>query len=502
MPSAWTRAAIFRPEWFTDTVVDVLGYTPEEMLHIEPGSLSHPDDRIWQMRDEFLLQGGEDDHNLRIRHKNGTYRWIHIHAYPTLDARGRVTGLYGAGQDVTEQTEAKAELLAAKEQAEDASRLKDAFLANMSHEIRTPLTAILGFSELLREEAPAHLLQFIEPIELGGRRLMETLTSVLDLSQLRAGTITLTPRRCDVAEIARETVALFQRKATQKGIALMLTAPATLPARLDTGAFARVLSNLVENAIKFTAAGSVEVTVHRQGEAVRVAVRDTGCGMEAAFLPYVFDEFRQESSGLARTFEGSGLGLAITKGLVDLMGAAVRVESTPGEGTTVEVLLPLGLSDPIAEAFPPAPLPPLAPEATSRRARVLVVEDSEPTRALLRILLGRRVDLVLASGADEALALTAAGPWDFDLVLLDIHLGGTVSGVDLLPHLRRRSAGQATEFVALTAYALPGDAARLLDQGFDGYLGKPFTQSALRALLTRTLAHAGGDAGPSVAADA
>ncbi len=495
----------FHSEWYTDTVEDVLGYSPDELLHRAPGTLSHPDDRtVWIERTEHLLRGEEYEHTLRILHKDGSYRWIHVYTYPIVDARRQVTGCYGAAQDVTEQVEDKAQLLAAKERAEEASRLKDAFLANMSHEIRTPLTAILGFSELLREEAPEHLLDFIDPIELGGRRLMETLTSVLDLSQLRAGTIALAPRRCDAAALARETLALLQPKAARKGIALVLDAPTVLPACLDSTAFGRVVTNLVENAIKFTDLGRVDVIVARAhaegvGDAVRVTVRDTGCGMEASFLPHLFDEFRQESSGLARSHEGSGLGLAITKGLIGLMGGTVRVESTPGVGTAFEVAVPTGLAQPglaqpglaqpgLAQpgAVPAESVAGAAASVAVRRGRVLVIEDSEPTRELLRILLGRHVDLVLADGAAEAMALLGDGPWDVDLVLLDIHLGEGVSGLDLLPQLRARSAGHATQFVALTAYALPGDADRLLAQGFDGYLGKPFTQTALRALLTRT----------------
>jgi len=312
---------------------------------------------------------------------------------------------------------------------------------------------------------------------------METLTSVLDVSQLKAGTIELNPSRCDVTALARDAVNMFQQSAAQKGIALSLTeGQGEIPAHLDTAALGRVLTNLVSNAVKFTEQGRVKIGVAQAGRQVHITVCDTGKGIEADFLPHLFDEFRQESSGLSRRFEGNGLGLAISKELVQLMGGSIHVESTPGRGTTFEVRLPVGLVAPADVRAPLAAATP-APE----RARLLIVEDNEPTRVLLSILLGKRFDLTLAGGVREALAVAGETAWAFDLVLLDINLGEGGSGLDLLPELRKMSEGWDTQFMAMTAYALPGDAERLLEAGFDWYLGKPFTKSELEDAMTVAL---------------
>ncbi|HYE96599.1 MAG TPA: HAMP domain-containing sensor histidine kinase [Rubricoccaceae bacterium] len=252
---------------------------------------------------------------------------------------------------------AMAELRRAKRQAEEVARLKSAFLANMSHEIRTPLTAILGFADVLGQEVtdPQHQ-EFVELIARGGRRLMDTLTSVLDLARLQSGGMTLTLGPVDVAEVARDAVEALRPLARAKGLALAAHVPTGVYARADRAALQRVLLNLLSNAVKFTTEGRVVLAIDAAGPAVRLRVSDTGRGIGPAFLPRLFDEFRQESTGHARSHEGSGLGLAITKGLVDLMGGAIAVESVPGIGSTFTVTL-------VAAAGPPADV-----TAPSRRA--------------------------------------------------------------------------------------------------------------------------------------
>ena len=262
---------------------------------------------------------------------------------PILRADGEVDHLIGFAIDVTERHAYEQGLIAAKEQAEGLARMKSTFLANISHEVRTPLAGIIGFAEVLEEEVGDAHREAATLIRQSGLRLLETLNSVLDLARLEANALELYRERLDVAAEVREAARLFRPAATRKGLALdAAVPPAPTHAFLDGPIFHRVLANLLSNALKFTEDGHVRVEVEAAATDIVVRVRDTGVGIAPGFLPHVFDEFRQESSGLTRSHQGSGLGLAITKRLVELLRGRIEVESTKGEGTTFTVRFPSG----------------------------------------------------------------------------------------------------------------------------------------------------------------
>jgi signal transduction histidine kinase len=276
----------------------------------------------------------------RLLRKDGTVRHGEF-SVQAITYQGEYAAI-GSIRDVTERKEAEDALRVAKEEAEEMNRLKSAFLANMSHEIRTPLTSIIGFTEVLSEEDLGEGNRFIELIRRGGERLLDTLNSVLDLSQLEAGSMRLTPAPLDVAEEVRETVDLFKPRAAKHDVDLAVDVPdRPLPAELDGAGLRRILSNLLSNATKFTEPGDqITVRITPKDDAFTLEVEDTGVGIDTEFLPHLFDAFQQESTGAARAYEGSGLGLAITHQLTELMGGSIDVESTKGEGTCFTVRLP------------------------------------------------------------------------------------------------------------------------------------------------------------------
>ena len=245
-------------------------------------------------------------------------------------------------RDVTERRRREQQLQEAKEEAQQMNRLKSAFLANMSHEIRTPLTAIIGFAELLGDEDTTHEEEISELIVESSQRLLRTLNSVLDLSRLESGSMHVSPDEFDFVELVRDATRLFQREAEKTSIALDVSLPdETCLVRLDPSALDRILGNLIGNSIKFTPeGGTVEVSVSFGDDQVHVSVADTGIGIDADFLPRVFEAFHQESTGMARSHEGTGLGLAITRRLTELMDGTISVESTKDVGTTFTVTLP------------------------------------------------------------------------------------------------------------------------------------------------------------------
>ncbi|PEN13146.1 hypothetical protein CRI94_10895 [Longibacter salinarum] len=242
------------------------------------------------------------------------------------------------------QKQYQEDLVEAKEEAEEMSRLKSAFLANMSHEIRTPLTAILGFADVLATEAQSPHDELARLISRSGHRLMETLDSVLQLSRLEAGNLQLNPEPVNIIEEVREVITLMEPRAEEEEVDLHVEMPDhAVEGQLDAMAFFRVLGNLVNNAIKFTErGGSVNVSVRAENDMVVVVVQDTGIGMVPSAIPQLFGAFRQESTGTERSHEGSGLGLTIVRRLVDLMGGTIDVESTKGEGSTFTIQLPAG----------------------------------------------------------------------------------------------------------------------------------------------------------------
>ena len=243
---------------------------------------------------------------------------------------------------VLDRIEREMALRTARDEAEEMNELKSAFLANMSHEVRTPLTSIIGFAEVLDDmNMGGDTERFVHLISRSANRLLGTLNSVLDLSQLEAGMMDLTLTSVDVVQHARDILESFTAQALRQQIDLHFDGPPHAYARADQAAVQRVMSNLLSNAVKFTEEnGEVTVRVRTSGSVITIAVSDTGVGIDPEFMPHLFDAFRQESSGNARQFEGSGLGLAITRRLVRLMGGTISVESTKHEGTTVTVELP------------------------------------------------------------------------------------------------------------------------------------------------------------------
>jgi signal transduction histidine kinase len=247
-------------------------------------------------------------------------------------------------EDISSQRAYERQLRSAKQEAEEASRLKSALLANMSHEIRTPLTSIIGFTGILADDLSGTDARYARLAHQGGKRLMDTLDSVLQLSKLEAGVTDPDPERIDLVEQARRTCALFESQAEDAGVALRFEATVdALHGQWAATAVQRVLSNLLSNALKFTpSGGTVAVRVDRTGDTAVLVVEDTGVGIAEEARSRIFEAFAQESEGLEREHEGSGLGLAIVRRLVDLIGGEIDLESTKGEGTCFTVRLPLG----------------------------------------------------------------------------------------------------------------------------------------------------------------
>jgi signal transduction histidine kinase/CheY-like chemotaxis protein len=386
---------------------------------------------------------------------------------------------------------------AARGEAERASRMKDEFLATLSHELRTPLNAILGWTRIIRlkSDIPADLVQGVDVIERNARAQATIIQDLLDMSAIVSGKVRLNTQPVDLALLARAAVDTSAPAAHAKQIQLACvveTEGDTLVSG-DGSRLQQVLWNLLSNAVKFTPReGRVDVAVRRDGSSVEVSVSDSGAGIAPAFLPHVFDRFRQADASTTRHHGGLGLGLSIVKQIVELHGGTVRAAS-PGlkRGATFTVSLPVAVVRPEAEpeaARPQAPGWPRLDVPASEHSevenlRVLVVDDDLDAREVVRRLLEeQRAQVWTAGSAEEALG--QLGARRFDVLISDIGMPGE-DGHALIRRVRALGPAQGGDVpaLALTAYARPEDRASALRSGFQQHAVKPVEPGALFALV-------------------
>jgi PAS domain S-box-containing protein len=329
----------------------MLGYTPEERVGRHGFEHIHPAD-LPQVRETFtrVLQSPEATAALefRIQHKDGAWRTLEA-VGTNLLADAAVAGVVVNCRDTTERTRMEEELRQAKEAAEAATRAKSEFLATMSHELRTPLAVVLGYTELLLEDTFGPLKEeqaaSLRHIDRSARELHNLITAVLDLSRLDAGRLPLDWRETQVGAVLQEVQAETHRLQEQMALQFVWEIEEGLPVLYtDPDKLKIVLKNLLDNAVKFTASGSITVAARRHQGGVEIRVTDTGTGIPREALDTIFEPFRQLEHAATRQHGGTGLGLHIVKRLLEVLGGTITVESEVGQGSTFRVWLPMGKS--------------------------------------------------------------------------------------------------------------------------------------------------------------
>jgi signal transduction histidine kinase/DNA-binding response OmpR family regulator len=393
------------------------------------------------------------------------------------------------------------ETLVSKTALEAANQAKSEFLANMSHEIRSPLTAILGFSDLLKERSltEADRLNWLSTIQRNGEHLLGLINDILDLSKVEAGKVVLKAERCRLVTVVADVISMMRIRAQQRGLELSVRYAGPIPETVlaDEKRLRQVLINLVGNAVKFTESGSVTVGVSflpqwRDGQsAVQLAVADTGIGIAAADVRGLCEPFHQVDGSAARKAGGTGLGLAISRRLVELMGGELTIQSEVGKGSTFAATIPTGpLADvPMLQQPSEAILagqPCAGPKAPSEYrldgASILVAEDGPDNQRLIRILLtkaGAKVELA----ENGRVAVERAMATHPDLILMDMQMP-EMDGYQATRLLREK--GFRAPIVALTAHALMEDRQQCLSAGCTGYLAKPIDRYQLLKMVAES----------------
>ncbi|GHF88086.1 MHYT domain-containing protein [Thalassotalea marina] len=474
--------------YISDAVESITGYPAKDFLLPNPkrsfADLIHPDDQQ-RVIDGVTLDGPFKIEYRLIRH-DGEIRWmmeqgIHIKAHGQKDA-----WLDGFIMDITERREMELALREAKETAEQAALARASFMANMSHEIRTPMNAIIGFSDILLESPLQEEQQKqLKTINNSAKSLLHLLNDVLDSAKLDKGKLELEIRDFSLIQEVDEVVSTLWLQARNKGLLLTVDVSPKLKQNYSGSPerIRQVLTNLLNNAIKFTQEGFVKVSVTpTQNNQVEFVIRDSGIGMSEPQLATVFDPFTQADASMSRRFGGTGLGTTISKQLVELMGGTITVESELNKGTTFTVSLPLqsGQRPVVEQTQQRISLPPM---------KILVVDDIQQNIDLLTVLLEREGHTVVTARDGQQALIRMASEEDLDLAIMDVQMP-IMDGLTAAKERRKVEQEMALPhlpIIAFTASVLDDDRVAAQSAGMDGFANKPVDLIALFNEVARVL---------------
>ncbi len=453
-------------------------------------SVSRP---LIEERLEMISEGIKVDrlYEFTAVHKNGEKREVEASVSFIDFKQGRA--IQGIIRDVSERKKMIADLVMAKENAEESDRLKTAFLANMSHEIRTPMNGIMGFTELLKSPGLSGEQQqeFINIIQTSGSRMLETIDNLVDISKIETGQVRIHITKTNITEQLENLYSFFVPQAGKKGLQLKLNNTLTgnqTVIMTDTHKVDSVLTNLIRNAIKFTDKGEIEIGCSRRREKMEFYVKDSGLGIPANKREVIFNRFEQADISDARAFEGSGLGLSIAKSYIEMLGGEIRLESEEGKGSAFFFSIPVTTDkhDEKQAGLTGGDKEQRKENEVSRKLKILVAEDDETSYLYIATLLEESGHEILHSITGPETIEICRNHSDIDIIMMDIKMPG-MDGYDATRCIREFN--DDVIIIAQTAYALAGDKEKALEAGCNGYISKPIKRGELFGLINQLRAN-------------
>ncbi|MCF8217986.1 MAG: PAS domain S-box protein [Bacteroidales bacterium] len=447
----------------------------------------HPDDRdmvnaTYTNSVKELAEGYKIEHRI-IRQDNGEIRHVYEKCHHERNETGSIIRSVGMVQDITEKKKAEQKLIDALEKARESDRLKSAFLANMSHEIRTPMNGILGFSELLKNPklSGKEKEKYIQIIENSGKRMLDTINDIVDISKIEAGQIDVVKSEVPVNKILEEQYHFFQREAKAKGLKLIYEP--SLPDNdshiiTDRRKLEGVLTNLIKNAIKYTETGKITIgcskSENENKEFLEFYVKDTGIGIPPHRTEAIFNRFEQADVEDTNVFEGSGLGLAISKSYVEMLDGRIGVTSKESYGSTFTFSIPYTKQQ--IKKTSTEGNPKNEQQQSMNNLSVMIAEDDKTSKMFFNAILEDTVDkIIYTTSGKETINKCRENP-DTDIILMDIKMPD-INGYDATREIRKFN--QDVIIIAQTAYGLSGDKEKALEAGCNEYISKPINKELL-----------------------
>jgi len=467
----------------------IIGYDRESYRSTE---VIHPDDRdYFERRVKELKEKGIFNSEVRLQHKDGHYITLSTRSVAVRDDAGEILGSLTISRDITKFKQIYEDLLKANLEAETSNRLKTSFLANISHEIRTPLNSVIGFSNLLLSDDISQEMkeEYVEHINHNSEKLLQIIGDIIDLSRLESSQIEISYEETSVSEIVNEVVeeARKEIRRNEKSITLNVQNQFQDNCDLiftDRVWLKRVLSHIMDNAVKFTLDGSIVFSYLKENEDLVFSVKDTGIGIGKENLVNIFEEFRQEIEGHHRPFEGLGIGLTLAKEVIDRMGGKISVESEKGIGSEFRFSIPYRPA-----GSTKARVKSMATEQDSKllnwsSKKCLIVDDNKDVLIYLaRILTDTKIEVLKARSGLEAIKTINEVP-DLDIVILDMQMP-EMNGIEVTKEIRK--INKKIPIIAQTAFIFEDDKDIILQAGCDACLIKPIRKEHLLTMMSSFL---------------
>lgn len=485
-------------EYVNKKGADITGYSIKELKGKNPRVLSSGEIQKLEYQNlwETIKSGNEWKGEFHNRKKTGELYWESATISPIFNDNGEIVKFLAVKEDITERKHAEAELIAAKEKAEEINRIKSAFLSNMSHELRTPLVGILGFADILTSSIEEPEYQSMATSILNsGKRLLNTLTSLLSLTEMESLKENIELDELDVNLICEDVFNSLKMHSTNKNVKFNSSiCSEPLKLKINNRLFRESIIQIIKNAETFTEHGFILLTTYKKAMPSSglkygvVEIADTGIGIPADKVKLVFEEFRQVSEGISRDFEGTGLGLTLTKKYVELMGGKIELKSQENRGTRISLIFPLSQEtnsedqkkDAILNKSNDAQANTFRNNSGNRK--ILIVEDEDINRLFLEKCVSKISKYKAVSNGNDAIIATKNE--HFDLILMDINLGNKkMDGIVTVSEIRKNIYYQKTPIVAMTAYIAPEEIEIFLQNGFSHYIAKPFLSNELKQFI-------------------